>query len=306
MRLRVLVLGAAGGFGRLLSSLLTEEGYEVVGSDTAPDPGPDSRLDGYVRADVHAPGDDLRQAVREADWVMACLPADAAMAAFTELSPEMRPGALFLDILSVKGPICTLMEAGRTDVECISIHPMFAPSLEFLGQNVAMVQIRPGPHTGVVEHLLLGWGAKVHHLTAQQHDRSTAAIQAATHAAVIAYGLALAALGYRTAEALPISTPPHRTLLALLARVASGNPGVYWQIQSENPLAEDVRRQLAAGAEHLQRLVAANDQRAFSEMMSGLRALVDDAGPGLPEFAARVLATPYVTPPESSSLAQPR
>jgi len=32
-------------------------------------------------------------------------------------------------------------------------------------------------------------------------------------------------------------------------------------------------------------------------MMNGLRALVDDAGPGLPEFAARLLATPYVPSP---------
>jgi prephenate dehydrogenase len=91
---------------------------------------------------------------------------------------------------------------------------------------------------------------------ADQHDRVAAVTQALTHAAVLAYGLALDELGVAVEDLDTVAPPPHLTLLALLARIASGNPETYWDVQAGNPHARRARTALATG---LARLVDAAD-----------------------------------------------
>jgi prephenate dehydrogenase len=71
--------------------------------------------------------------------------------------------------------------------------------------------------------------------------------QALTHAAVLAFGLALDELGVAAQDLGAIATPPHLTLLALLARIASGGPETYRDVQAGNPHARRARTALAAG-----------------------------------------------------------
>jgi 4-amino-4-deoxyprephenate dehydrogenase len=292
-RRRVLILGAAGGFGKVFTSLLSTEGFEVRGVDTQPpDPATQGRLAGFVRADASEGSRDVLAEAEAADWVIACLPQEATFEAFRKLNPHMRPGSLFMDILSVKAPISRLMKSGRADVECLSLHPMFAPAMGFRNQNVVAVRIHEGRHGGTVESLLAKWGAHVHHLGPEQHDRTTAAVQVATHAAILAFGLALKAMEYNVSEALPISSPPHRTLLALLARIVNGKPEVYRQIQVENPLASKTRSDLIAAASDLQRLIEEGTSEELSQTLGSLRDMLGEANDPLSELAAQALALP--------------
>jgi prephenate dehydrogenase len=71
--------------------------------------------------------------------------------------------------------------------------------------------------------------------------------QALTHAAVLAFGLALDELGIAVEDLGAVATPPHLTLLALLARIASGEPETYWDVQAGNPHARRARAALGAG-----------------------------------------------------------
>jgi prephenate dehydrogenase len=274
----VLILGAGGGFGRLLARLLADAGYRVTGVDPRLAAGaPAEGLAAHLVADASVtPGGALLERVSAADWVVSCMPSDATMRAFASLSPAMRGGAMFMDVLSVKEPICRLMAEGRGDIQCLSVHPMFAPSAGFANQNVALVRVRPGPSTARAEALIAGWGARTHVLTAREHDTRTAMVQAATHAAILAFGMALESMGYRAGEVLPLSTPPHRILLALVARIATGNPDVYRQIQTENPLAAAARAALADAAARLDRIAAADDPAAIAELFQSLRPMLDD------------------------------
>ncbi|MGB1607121.1 MAG: hypothetical protein ACPIOQ_81095, partial [Promethearchaeia archaeon] len=49
-----------------------------------------------------------------------------------------------------------------------------------------------------------------------QHDRVTAAVQNATHSALIAFGLSLKKIGYDAELAAKISTPPHRAMISVI------------------------------------------------------------------------------------------
>jgi prephenate dehydrogenase len=252
---RTLILGAAGGFGRLLGSLL--EG-EVAGADIAPGAG-------RLRGDARAPDAALRAELRSAGSVLLCLPEPAALAALDTVPSELPPGALLVDTLSVKTPVVRRLQRLRADLELLSLDPLFAPSVGLAGQNVAAVVVRDGPRGAALLARLEAAGATVLRMTADEHDRAAAGAQVAVHAAVLAYAQARARLGGDPA----FSTPPSRALDALVARVLAGAPEVYRHIQADNPYAAEARRALAAGLEEVER--HAGDPDGFARLLARLR-----------------------------------
>jgi 4-amino-4-deoxyprephenate dehydrogenase len=118
--------------------------------------------------------------------------------------------------------------------------------------------------------LLEEWGARVVRLPAGEHDRIAGATQALTHAAVLAFGLALAELGSEVTAPAP---PPYTTLLALLSRIAGGTPEVYWDVQVANPYAVRSRAALAGGLRRIAALVDGADETGFAAALTEVRGL---------------------------------
>ena len=118
--------------------------------------------------------------------------------------------------------------------------------------------------------LIEQWGARVVTVTADQHDRVSAASQALTHAAVIAFGAALTELDVDIADLDRMGPPPHTALLSLLARIASGAPEVYWDVQAANPYAPAARRALSRGVSQLAGVVDDGDSAAFGDLLDRL------------------------------------
>ena len=118
-------------------------------------------------------------------------------------------------------------------VELLSCHPMFAPAAGWDGQNTVMIEITGGSKSKAFTALVETWGSTcVAMATGEQHDRVTAAVQNATHSALIAFGLSLKKIGYDAEMAAKISTPPHRAMISVIQRMASINePDTYWDIQ---------------------------------------------------------------------------
>jgi prephenate dehydrogenase len=107
--------------------------------------------------------------------------------------------------------------------------------------------VRDGPRGRALLHAIGRRGGRVAVVGADEHDRVAAVTQALTHATVLAFGLALDELGVAVEDLGAVATPPHLTLLALLARIATGGPETYWQVQAGNPHAHRARTALAAG-----------------------------------------------------------
>ncbi len=289
---RIVILGANGSFGTLLSRILAKEGASVGGIDLQSAPATAGACTDYVTCDATTLTPTARASIQAADCIAVCLHEQEALQAFPAVAAAAAPRALIFDILSVKTPIVKLMTESRQDVEFLSLHPMFAPTLGFKDQNVVVIEVRPGPRSFEIRAALEDWGAKVRTLTAAKHDALTAATQAATHAAVLAFGMTLGKMDYDLEEALAISTPIHRVLLALLARITSADPTVYWKIQRSNPQAASARAKLAESSRQFQALLAIDDAEVFSSLLQSLRMQLGPRHEALTRYCAAICAVP--------------
>jgi 4-amino-4-deoxyprephenate dehydrogenase len=268
------VVGGAGAVGGMFAGLLARDGVEVHVVDTAPGPaGESGHLD---RTDITRFGPRLAARLGRADLVLLAVPEEVALAAVRPVAAALRPGALLVDTLSVKSRIVDATRRHAGGAEVISLNPLFAPSLGIRGRPVAAVVTRDGPRGRELLRLIEHWGGRVLRLSAEEHDRLAGATQALTHAAVLAFGFALAELDVGIAELDGFGPPPHRTMLALLARIVSGSAQTYWDVQAANRHGERARAALANGVHRLADLVANGTAAEFGAAVGTLRDLFDD------------------------------
>ncbi len=272
---RVVVAGGSGAVGSLFAERLQESGNDVVIVDRAI-PGPTHRVTRFVRGDISDPGAEVADVVRTADAVLLSVPEPVALVAIGRLVGTLRPDALIVDTLSVKSTVVPALHAAAMiagEAEALSLNPMFAPSLGFAGHPVASVVVRDGRRGRALRALIEQWGARVVTVTADQHDRVAAAAQALTHAAVIAFGAALA----------------DTALLSLLARITSGAPEVYWDVQAANPYAPAARRALSRGVSQLSDVVEDDDAAAFGDLLDRLSGVLGPLRGAYRERSAKAL-----------------
>ncbi|MFJ2783094.1 prephenate dehydrogenase dimerization domain-containing protein [Streptomyces sp. NPDC093249] len=239
---RSVVVGGSGAVGGMFTGLLREAGGRTLVVDVVPPPeerGP------CLVADATAPGPELEAALGRADLVLLAVHEAVALKAVAPVTRLMRPGALLADTLSVRAGMAAELAAHAPGVEHVGLNPMFAPAAGMAGRPVAAVVTRDGPGVSALLRLVEHGGGRPVRLSAEEHDRTTAATQALTHAVVLSFGLALTRLGVDVRTLTATAPPPHRVLLALLARILGGSPEVYGEIQRSNPGAAPARRALA-------------------------------------------------------------
>lgn len=259
--------------GALFCRKFSDEGIRTTAIDVSAAPEIQQRGVNYLRSDVTNFTKDAQAALVKADWVIATLPESVLLDAWIHIVNAQKPGSLFVDTMSVKIPLLDAMANQIPPIEQISINPMFSPSLGFHGQNVAVIEINRGQHADFFLAMLEAWGARLCFLTADEHDRHAAMLQSATHAAILAFAMSLQRFHYDLSAMLPIMTPPHRAMLALLARILSASPEVYWDIQSKNPYAGEAREALKTAIAELSRLVEGDDQAEFHRLLGSLKDL---------------------------------
>ncbi|WP_168211395.1 prephenate dehydrogenase/arogenate dehydrogenase family protein [Actinosynnema sp. ALI-1.44] len=261
---------------------------EVVAVDARP-AGPRS-----VRGDVTRPAPDVRAEISAADVVLLALPEATCEAAVAAVAREMKPGALLADTCSVKETVTTLLAdaADRHSLQACSVNPMFAPGLDPSGRPVAFVTVRSGSRVRLVEDLLVRAGMRLVPVTAVEHDRLTAVMQAATHASVLAFGRVLVHEDCDVEKLVRLAPPPHLTMLSLLARVVSGSPEVYWDIQAGNARADWARQALRDGLDHLSTVVVSGDRRGFADALAEINHKLGPRGPDLAARCARLFGRP--------------
>jgi prephenate dehydrogenase len=280
----VVLIGGNGAVGRLFAGALTDAGSALTVVDVAPAPAPQRpQLAASLVLDARTPSPELDTALAGADCALIALPEQAALDALPHVLDALPAGALLADTLSVKTPFAQAALAARAPVELCSLNPMFAPSLGFAGRAVLAVELAPGPRSRALLELLRGLAHVVTLADAAAHDRATAALQVATHAGVLGFGLALAQLDADLDALLPAAPPPFLALLALLARIADGSPETYADIQRANPFAAEARAALAAAVGRL-------DEAARDPDPQRLEVLVAQAGEPLGAHRAALAA----------------
>ncbi|MFC9517043.1 prephenate dehydrogenase dimerization domain-containing protein [Nocardiaceae bacterium NPDC056970] len=268
----LVIVGGAGAVGGMLAESARAEGDSITVVDSVlRTSGP-----GVLPGDVVSPDPAVRAVLAAADVVVLAVPEAVALEAVPVVDRVMKPGGLLVETLSVKTEIHQVLRESAPTRPAVGINPLFAPGLGMAGRAVAAVVHHDSPAVERFLDAVTGWGGRIVAMTAAEHDRTAAATQALTHAAVLAFGLALGDLGVDADTLVDAATPPHTTLLALLARVGSGVPEVYHDIQAGNPQAAQARTALAAALRRLSDVVEHGGEREFAELMATARAPLGD------------------------------
>ena len=185
--------------------------------------------------------------VAECDMVMLAVPVQAMAATITAIAPLVRPGALVLDVASVKMlPARWMLEALPESVDIVATHPLFGPQsarngLE--GQPLVVCAVRGERHHKVAE-FGRSLGLSVSLTTAEEHDREMAYVQALTHL----IGRALVNIRIPDEE---LKTNSYQHLLELCGLIRDDTKELFFAIQNLNPYAEEITRQFIAEANGL-------------------------------------------------------
>jgi prephenate dehydrogenase len=284
---KAVIVGGGGAVGRLLAGGLLASGTrELLLVDPRPAVPPTGAT--AIEDDIGRPSAATLRALQDSNLVILATPEPVAVHAAALLLPAMKPGSLLVDTLSVKSRFAAAVAGVATQAELLGINPMFAPSLGFTGRSVVAVPYASGPAAEGFMEFIARQGSEVVRLDAEQHDRVCAALQVATHAVILSFGLALQASGYQVSAAEAVAPPPHRTLLALLARILSADPEVYRDIQSANPFAAGMRADLLEALRRLDEIVATDDPHQFAALIEGLRGLFSGADVDYARLCARL------------------
>ncbi len=290
----VVIAGGAGAMGQVLGDALARAGANVTRVDVGQ--GPDANGD-VMAGDIASPSPALCALLETANAVLFCTPDEVTFANIASVSQMCAPGALLVDTSSSKHQLSeSLLESMAASVQYLSLNPLFAPSVGWTGQNVAAIAVRDGARVRAFLAFVEGMGAQIAEVSIDEHQRAMAASQVAVHAAILAYGGALARMGYDVASGLVLSTPPQRTLLAMLARLASGSTHVYYDIQVNNAHGAASREALAAALQELQEALAAEESNAsFATLLHRQQDLLGESGDSLRELCKKLYATQFDT-----------
>jgi prephenate dehydrogenase len=173
--------------------------------------------------------------------------------------PYLRPGALVLDVGSVKTiPVEIMQRNLPPGTEIVGTHPLFGPQSAadgISGLKIAVCPVRGRAGLRVAAFLRRRLGLHVILTTPQAHDREAATVQGLTH---------LLAKVLVEMEPLPrrMTTRSFDLLLQAIGMVRDDAPEVFQAIERMNPYAPDVRRRFFALAAALEARLDANEALA--------------------------------------------
>lgn len=206
----VVIVGGSGAMGLMFGKMLTLSGYEVRALDRGDWERREAILDGAGMVLISVPIHDTVSII--------------------EALPPLPPDALLVDITSVKqAPLEAMLAAHPGPV--LGLHPMFGPDVEsFAKQVVACCPGRGADESQWLIDQIRLWGARVHDVSAADHDAAMGLIQALRHFSTFVYGSHLAHEDRSLADLLALSSPIYRLELMMVGRLFAQSPELYFDI----------------------------------------------------------------------------
>ncbi|WP_437609121.1 bifunctional chorismate mutase/prephenate dehydrogenase [Erwinia sp. V71] len=206
----VVIVGGKGQMGRLFEKMLTLSGYQVKLLDKED-------------------GDQAETMLSDAGMVIISVPIHLTEQVIAEL-PKLPDDCILVDLASVKNrPLQAMLAAHNGPV--LGLHPMFGPDSGSLAKQVVVWcdGRQPEAYQWLLEQIQV-WGARLHRISAVEHDQHMAFIQALRHFATFAYGLHLAEENVQLEQLLALSSPIYRLELAMVGRLFAQDPQLYADI----------------------------------------------------------------------------
>ncbi len=220
-----------GAFGRFMARHLAPH-FELVAAD---------RRD--LRAEAAALGIGWGTVADAAacDALVLAVPVPALASVVEQVRDALRPGALVIDVCSVKVRPFEILEAGLPpEVDILGTHPMFGPQSGrdgIVGLKVVACPHRTQRLPEVRRFLERTLGLEVLEMTPERHDRQMAYIQGLTH-------WMAKALREITLPDLELATVAYRHMLQIEEILRDDSDELFLTIERDNPFAAEARREL--------------------------------------------------------------
>ncbi|MCV3274365.1 prephenate dehydrogenase [Roseobacter sinensis] len=219
-----------GAFGQLAARHLGQH-FKVSAYD--PSPGLAS-----VAKQLGVPLASLRS-VSQADVILIAAPVSSFEQVVSEIAIACKPGALIVDVGSVKvGPAEIMRRLLPKHVDIIATHPLFGPQSAINGiegLKIAICPIQGKQHVRLAAFLRNALGLTVIMTTPEDHDREAAVVQGLTHL-IAKVLLRMGPLPTR------MTTKSFDLLSEAISMVQHDAPEVFEAIEKANPYAGVVRR----------------------------------------------------------------
>ncbi|KMJ46842.1 chorismate mutase [Xenorhabdus khoisanae] len=211
----VVIVGGSGKMGKLFSRLLTLSGYEV-------------------RVLEVGDWDHAEDILADAGMVIISVPIHLTEDIIRRL-PPLPEQCILVDLASIKHkPLNAMLDVHQGPV--LGLHPMFGPDVgSFAKQVVVYCDGRyPEAYQWLLEQISV-WGARLHQISAAQHDKNMSFIQALRHFSTFSYGRHLAKEGIDLQQLLSLSSPIYRLELVMVGRLFAQDPQLYADIIMSSP-----------------------------------------------------------------------
>jgi len=206
----IVVIGGRGQLGRLFVQMFRLSGYQVdvIGKEDWQQAPELFASAGLVLVSV--PINLTEQIIARLD----CLPENCILA----------------DITSIKAaPLAKMLAVHKGPV--VGLHPMFGPDVPSLAKQVIVYADGRGSeqYQWLLQQMAI-WGARLHQVEAESHDKAMTLIQSLRHFTSFAYGVHLAQEEADLELLLDLSSPIYRLELAMVGRLFAQSPHLYADI----------------------------------------------------------------------------
>jgi prephenate dehydrogenase len=168
--------------------------------------------------------------------VVVAAPVRVMREVFAAIAPHVKPGALVVDVGSVKVlPAQWMAELLPAYADLVATHPLFGPQSArdgLAGLRFVVCPVRGERHEKVAA-FGRSLGLTVTVTTAEEHDREMAYVQALTHL----IGRSLVNIGIPDEQ---LKTPSYQHLLELCGLIGADTFELFTAIQTQNPYAPEV------------------------------------------------------------------
>ncbi len=221
----------AGAFGHLMARVLRDH-FDIV----VHDPNPGVTLPDGVRRGP------LSEAAQQPIVVLA-VPVNALRDTLISIAPILRPGALLLDVASVKVLAADLMRRHVPNhVNLVATHPLFGPQSAQGGLNglkIVLCPLRGNRHRPLARFLRRSLGLQVMYASPETHDREMAFVQGVTH-------LIAKVLDRMDFSPTRMTTLSYDRLCEATDFVRNDPANVYQAIETANPFAAAMQERFFA------------------------------------------------------------
>ncbi len=220
-----------GAFGQLAARHLRRH-FDITAYDPSPEVAKAARHLGVRLSSLNS--------VSQADVVLIAAPVSSFEQVVSEIAVACKPGALIVDVGSVKvGPSEIMRRLLPAHADIVATHPLFGPqsaTTGIEGLKIAVCPIQGKRHARVAAFLRKALGLTVIVTTPEDHDREAAVVQGLTHL-IAKVLLRMGPLPTR------MTTKSFDLLSEAISMVQHDAPEVFEAIEKANPYAGTVRRQ---------------------------------------------------------------